>query len=84
MKAIKAGGSVVTIAVGQQLTPPATIFVLTATGSTLEKLSPYIESGKVKPIIDPKGPFPFEQTVEAFALLETGRAVGKVVIHPFP
>ncbi|KAK8488776.1 hypothetical protein V6N11_048148 [Hibiscus sabdariffa] len=37
-------------------------------------------SGKVKPIIDPKGIFSFAQTPQAFAYLETGRVVGKVVI----
>jgi 2-methylene-furan-3-one reductase len=38
----------------------------------------------VKPVIDPKGPFPFSKVVEAFSYLETGRATGKVVISPVP
>ncbi|KRX11484.1 Chloroplastic quinone oxidoreductase-like protein, partial [Trichinella nelsoni] len=46
----------------------------------LKKLNPYLESGKVKPVIDPKGPFPFSMLVEAFSYLETNRATGKVVI----
>ena len=64
--------------------PPAIMLILTSDGSILEKLRPYLESGKVKPILDPKSPFPFSQTKEAFALLETSRATGKVVIHPIP
>ncbi|XP_061985015.1 2-methylene-furan-3-one reductase-like [Populus nigra] len=82
VKAVKEDGSVVTI-VGP-ITPPAFIFVLTSNGSVLDKLKPYLESGKVKPVLDPKGQFPFSQTVEAFSYLETSRAVGKVVIYPIP
>ena len=65
-------------------TPPAILFVLTSDGAVLEKLKPYLENGKVKPILDPKSPFPFSQTVEAFTYLNTNRAIGKVVIHPIP
>ncbi|CAK9162808.1 unnamed protein product [Ilex paraguariensis] len=82
VKAVKEGGSVVAI-IGA-VTPPAFIFVVTSNGSVLEKLNPFLESGKVKAVIDPKGPFPFYQTVEAFSHLETGRAIGKVVIYPVP
>jgi 2-methylene-furan-3-one reductase len=83
VKAVKEGGHAVTI-VGP-VTPPATRFVLaTVDGSILEKLEPYLESGKVKPVIDPKGPFPFSKTVEAFSYLDTKRAVGKVVVYPIP
>ncbi|XP_061348585.1 2-methylene-furan-3-one reductase-like [Gastrolobium bilobum] len=82
LKAIKEGGKVVTI-VGPA-TPPAIQFFLTADGAVLEKLQPYLESGKVKPVLDPKSPFPFSQTVEAYAYLKTNRAIGKVVIHPIP
>nr|AFK39993.1 unknown [Lotus japonicus] len=81
-KVLKEGGKVVTI-VPPGL-PPAIFFVLTSDGAVLEKLRPFLESGKVKPILDPKSPFPFSQTVEAFSYLETGRATGKVVIHPIP
>ncbi|PON36664.1 Alcohol dehydrogenase superfamily, zinc-type [Parasponia andersonii] len=59
-------------------------FALTSTASTLEKLEPYLESGKVKAVIDPKGAFPFSKTFEAFSYLETSRATGKVVIYPIP
>ncbi|KAG6719932.1 hypothetical protein I3842_03G032700 [Carya illinoinensis] len=83
VKAVKEGGQVVTI-VGPETPPPAIIFVLTSKGSILEKLKPYLESGKVKPVIDPKSPFPFSKTVEAFSYLDTNRATGKVVVYPFP
>ncbi|KAJ4824508.1 hypothetical protein Tsubulata_031589, partial [Turnera subulata] len=73
LKAVKEGGSVAAI-IGQ-VTPPAFLFLVTSNGSVLDKLNPYLESGKVKPVIDPKAPFPFSQTVEAFAHLETSRAM---------
>lgn len=82
LKGVKEGGKVVAI-IGS-VTPPAFLFVVTSDGSMLEKLNPYLESGKVKAIIDPKGPFPFSQTLEAFSHLESSRATGKVVIYPIP
>ncbi|KAJ7970853.1 2-methylene-furan-3-one reductase-like [Quillaja saponaria] len=83
VKAVKEGGHVVTIAAPNP-PPPAVLFIHTSTGTVLEKLRPYLESGKVKPVIDPKGPFPFSQAVEAFSYLDTNRATGKVVIYPIP
>ncbi|KAL2344327.1 hypothetical protein Fmac_005612 [Flemingia macrophylla] len=82
VKAVKEGGSVV--ALTGAVTPPGFRFVVTSNGAVLRKLNPYLESGKVKPIVDPKGPFPFDQLAEAFSYLETNRATGKVVIHPIP
>ncbi|CAN0924006.1 2-methylene-furan-3-one reductase [Linum grandiflorum] len=82
VKAIKEGGSVV--ALTGAVTPPGFRFVVTSNGEVLKKLNPYLESGKVKALIDPKGSFPFSQVVEAFSYLETGRATGKVVVSPFP
>ncbi|KAK3123315.1 hypothetical protein QOZ80_8AG0628430 [Eleusine coracana subsp. coracana] len=82
VKVVKEGGSVVVLT--GAVTPPGFRFVVTSNGSALEKLNPYLKSGKVKPVIDPKGPFPFSQVVEAFSYLETGRATGKVVISPIP
>jgi 2-methylene-furan-3-one reductase len=82
LKAVNEGGKVVTIV--PPGTPPAIPFGLTSDGALLEKLQPYLESGKVKPILDPKSPFPFSQTVEAFSHLNTNRAIGKIVIHPIP
>ncbi|XP_058180370.1 2-methylene-furan-3-one reductase-like [Rhododendron vialii] len=82
VKAIKEGGKAISI-IGK-ITPPALQVVVTSDGSVLEKLNPFLESGKVKPIVDPKGPFPFSQAVEAFSYLKTRRATGKVVIYPIP
>ncbi|XP_062151362.1 2-methylene-furan-3-one reductase-like [Alnus glutinosa] len=82
VKAVKEGGQAVTIV--SPVTPPAFRFGVTSNASILEKLKPYLESGKVKPVIDPKGPFPFSKTVEAFSYLDTNRATGKVVVYPIP
>ncbi|KAJ4809495.1 Quinone oxidoreductase-like protein [Rhynchospora pubera] len=82
VKAVKEGGSVVVLT--GAVTPPGFRFVVTSDGSALTKLNPFLESGKVKPVIDPKGPFPFSQVAEAFSYLETGRATGKVVVYPIP
>ncbi|KAL3536922.1 hypothetical protein ACH5RR_000288 [Cinchona calisaya] len=57
---------------------------LTVSGEVLEKLRPYLESGQLKAVIDPKGPFHFWDVISAFRHLETGRARGKIVISPFP
>ncbi|KAG8087186.1 hypothetical protein GUJ93_ZPchr0010g7923 [Zizania palustris] len=82
VKVVKEGGSVVVLT--GAVTPPGFRFVVTSDGSVLQKLNPYLESGKVKPLVDTKGPFAFSQTVEAFSYLETGRATGKVIISPIP
>ncbi|PON35212.1 Alcohol dehydrogenase superfamily, zinc-type [Parasponia andersonii] len=60
--------------------PRAVYSSLTVSGEELERLRPCLESGKLKPVIDPTGPYNFEDVIEAFAYLETGRARGKVVI----
>ncbi|XP_031117319.1 2-methylene-furan-3-one reductase-like [Ipomoea triloba] len=83
VKAVKEGGNAVVIVEGPMF-PPASFHLVISKGSILEKLKPFIEEGKVKPVIDPNGPFPFSQVVEAFAYLDTGRATGKVVVHPIP
>ncbi|OWM64964.1 2-methylene-furan-3-one reductase-like [Punica granatum] len=57
---------------------------LKVSGEILDRLRPYLENGKLKPVIDPSGPYAFMDVVEAFRYLETGRALGKVVISPFP
>ncbi|PSR84843.1 2-methylene-furan-3-one reductase [Actinidia chinensis var. chinensis] len=82
VKVVKEGGSVVVLT--GAVTPPGFRFVVTASGAVLEKLNPFLESGKVKPVVDSKGPFPFAKVVEAFSYVETNRATGKVVIHPIP
>lgn len=63
--------------------PRAVYSSLTVSGENLEKLRPYIENGKLKPQIDPTGPYKFTDVIEAFRHLETGRARGKVVISVF-
>lgn len=82
VKAVKEGGSVVFLT--GAVTPPGFRFVVTSNAETLKKLNPYLDSGKVKPVIDPKGPFPFGKVSEAFTHLETNHATGKVVICPIP
>lgn len=49
-----------------------------AEGKQLGEITKVIESGAIKPVIDKV--FPFEQTNEALAYVETGRSKGKVVI----
>lgn len=81
MKALKEDGKFVTIVDGAT---PSPFFVLTSSGEILTKLDPYLENGKVKPVLDPNGLFPFDKVKEAFSYLETNRATGKVVIYPIP
>lgn len=99
VKVMKEGGSVVAI-IGRVtppdkmegnnvediigVTPPAFLYALTSNGEFLKTLNPYLESGKVKPVVDPTGPFSFDKVKEAFSYLETNRASGKVVIAPIP
>ncbi|KAG8489805.1 hypothetical protein CXB51_017899 [Gossypium anomalum] len=80
VKAMKEGGKVV-IVIGA-VTVPAFVFIVTSNGADLEKLNPYLESGKVKAVIDPNGIYPFSQTLEGLAYVDTGRVAGKVVIYP--
>ncbi|XP_077244084.1 2-methylene-furan-3-one reductase-like [Tasmannia lanceolata] len=82
VKALKEGGTVVVLT--GAVSPLGFRFVVTSNGSVLVKLNPFLESGEVKPVVDPKGPFPFSQATEAFSYLETGQATGKVVIYPVP
>lgn len=49
-----------------------------ADGDQLSKLTKLIEAGDIRPVIDQV--FPFKQTKEAVAYVESGRAKGKVVI----
>lgn len=55
-----------------------TFLFMRAEGDQLGQITKLIESGVIKPVIDKV--FPFEQTNEAMAYVETGRAKGKVVI----
>jgi NADPH:quinone reductase-like Zn-dependent oxidoreductase len=49
-----------------------------AQGEQLSQITKLIESGLIKPVVNKV--FPFEQTNEAMAYVETGRAKGKVVV----
>lgn len=49
-----------------------------ADGQQLNKITSLIEAGVIRPVIDKV--FPFEQTNEALAYVESGRARGKVVV----
>lgn len=49
-----------------------------ANGSQLDLITPLIESGAIRPVVDKV--FPFEATNEALTYVESGRAKGKVVI----
>lgn len=49
-----------------------------ANGSQLRQITPLIDSGAIRPVVDKV--FPFESTNEALAYVEKGRAKGKVVI----
>jgi NADPH:quinone reductase-like Zn-dependent oxidoreductase len=49
-----------------------------AEGEQLNQITKLIESGVIKPVMDKV--YPFEQTNEAMAYVETGRAKGKVVV----
>ena len=55
-----------------------TFLFMKASGSQLRQITPLIESGAIRPVIDKV--FPFESTNEAMAYVESGRAKGKVVI----
>jgi alcohol dehydrogenase len=49
-----------------------------ASGSQLRQITPLIESGVIRPVVDKI--FPFSATNEAMTYVESGRAKGKVVI----
>ena len=49
-----------------------------ADGNQLAEITSLINTGKIKPVMDKV--FPFEQTNEALAYVESGRAKGKVIV----
>lgn len=55
-----------------------TFLFMRADGAQLGAITKLVEAGSIKPVIDKV--FPFGQTNEAMAYVETGRAKGKVVI----
>lgn len=62
----------------KKLNAKFTFLFMRAEGKQLGQITSLIESGKIKPVIDKV--FPFEQTNDALAYVETGRSKGKVVI----
>lgn len=52
-------------------------FIMSPDGASLSKITPLLEAGKVKPIVD--SVFPLEKFEEAFARVASGHAKGKVV-----
>jgi len=53
-------------------------YMTESSGEQLAQITPMIEQGKIKPVIDRV--FDFEQGIEAFEYLVAGRAKGKVII----
>lgn len=49
-----------------------------SSGDQLHQLASIIDSGAIRPVVDRI--FPFEQTKEALAYVDQGRAKGKVVV----
>ena len=62
----------------KQLNVGYAFLFMKASGSQLRQITPLIESGAIRPVVDKV--FPFESTNEALAYVESGRAKGKVVI----
>jgi NADPH:quinone reductase-like Zn-dependent oxidoreductase len=48
-------------------------------GAQLDAISAMVEDGKIKPVIDTI--YSFEDSIEAYSYLATGRVKGKVVIR---
>lgn len=51
-------------------------------GEQLRKLNVLVDSGAIRPVVDKV--FPFEETLQALAYVETGRAKGKVIVARQP
>ena len=62
----------------KQLNVNFSFLFMKANGRQLTEITKLIDSGIIRPVIDKV--FPFEQTNEAMAFVETGRAKGKVII----
>lgn len=62
----------------QKLKVKFVFLFMRAQGEQLSQITKLIEAGVIKPVMDKV--FPFEQTNEAMAYVETGRAKGKVVV----
>jgi NADPH:quinone reductase-like Zn-dependent oxidoreductase len=53
-------------------------FFMRASGAQLRELAALYDAGVLRPVMDRT--FPFDQTLDALAYVEQGRATGKVVI----
>lgn len=62
----------------KQLNVNYSFLFMQANGKQLSQISSLIEAGVIKPVIDKT--FPFEHTNQALSHVETGRAIGKVVV----
>ncbi|KAH9328441.1 hypothetical protein KI387_000549 [Taxus chinensis] len=62
--------------------PRAKFFFLASLGSHLDRFREYLESGKVKAVINPKSPYSFSEVLEAFKHLESGWARGNIFTTP--
>ena len=49
-----------------------------ASGEQLRQIAELVDAGAIRPVVDRV--FPFDETKEALAYVETGRSKGKVVI----
>jgi NADPH:quinone reductase-like Zn-dependent oxidoreductase len=67
-----------TLRMAKRLRVDFSFLFMKANGSQLKQITPLIESGAIRPVIDKV--FPFAATNEALAYVESGRAKGKVVI----
>jgi NADPH:quinone reductase-like Zn-dependent oxidoreductase len=56
-----------------------TYLFMRASGEQLERIAALVDEGIIRPIIDRA--FPLEAAADAIAYVESGRAVGKVVVH---
>ena len=63
----------------QKLGVRYTFLFMKANGPQLAQLTQLVEAGTIKPVVDKT--FPFAQTNEALAYVESGRARGKVVVE---
>jgi len=57
---------------------PYTFLFMKPSGEQLRIIASFIETGKIKPIIDQV--FPFEEAQKAMEYAETGRAKGKIIV----
>ncbi len=53
-------------------------FFMKASGAQLTKLAALYDDGTLQPVLDRT--FPFDETLEAMAYVEQGRASGKIVV----